>query len=217
MMESILDFPNKYIRYYPGYTNSFLQGSVLPSYRSEEIYNIQKDPLEMKNLITEKELLESLREKMNQKSLLKNSFHILFPKEKNYTGYFSTKGEIYKVNVNGNLDYKFLNRFKVQFKKKEGEETEFRIYTTNPTWEFQLQFINQPNLYKIGKWQLPNGESREKVSKFLIAEEGTKPIDSHFPFLYNDGKLSKSTQSRRELGLSSEVKNILKSWGYIHE
>ncbi|MCX7998927.1 MAG: sulfatase [Leptospiraceae bacterium] len=216
MMESLLEYPYKYIRYFPGYTNTQLQGRIPPTSKWEEVYNLQHDILEKENLITNTELLSKMRKKLKENLLLKNAFHLIFPEDK-YAGTFFARGEIYWIETDGNMKYNFLNRYLLQFEKEKGQPEELTLYTTYPVFDFQLDFLNQVTKYKIGKWQIPNGEGRETTFEFLVSPHPVQPIDKTQVLLYNDGKMSKNTYKTGQVNISGEVKNILKSWGYIHE
>lgn len=217
MMESILDYPYKYIRYFPGYTNQQLQGVIPPESRLEEIYNIEQDKDEKKNLITNYELLQTMRQTYKKNRLTKNTFHLVLPSNKKYVGNFFTRGEIYWIEAIGNMSYKIINRFQVQFQTQPFEKSELVIYTSYPLLEYSLNFENHPKQYKIGKWQIPSGEEREKEFEFLQSHFSLEPIFHDQPLLYNIPRLSGNTYFVKEKSMSNEVKNILKSWGYIHE
>lgn len=217
MMESILGYPYKYIRYFPGYTNSKLQGFIPHESRLEEIYNIEQDEDEKQNLITNYELLQTMRQKLKENRLTKNAFHLVFPHNAKYIGNFFTKGEIYWIESVGDVNYKTINRFQVQFQAQPFEKSELVVYTTFPILDYNLNFFNHPEKYKIGKWQIPNGEQREKQFEFLQSNFNLEPIAKDEPLLYNNPKLSGGMYSTKEGNMSNEVKNILKSWGYIHE
>jgi arylsulfatase A-like enzyme len=217
MMESVIRYPYKYIRLFPGYTNPRLGGSIPPLNKWEEIYNIQIDPEEKINLKDNKNLLQNMRAEMEKEFLQKNAFHLLLP-EGNFSGSLYVHGEIYAVKISGEADFNITNRYNLNFSKKNISKTKLSIYTTAPEWKYQLNLFRngQASPYRFGKWKLPSGEGREQNSYLLQSNNLDFDLEN-IPLFYNDGNLIGQTSSSENLHLGEEVKNVLKSWGYIHE
>lgn len=216
MMESLIHYPYKYIRLFPGYTNTHLNGAIPSKDKWEEIYDLEKDPEEKVNLKTNQTLLFQLREKWEQSKLQKNAFHLILPPEE-YFGNFFTNGEIYYIQASEDITYNYINRYSINFYKKGHKQAKLVVYTTSPEWKFDWKiFQSGKNIpYKFGKWALPSGLGLEKETKLLIFKH--KPNFPNFPLIYNDGFLTSFTNTEKTFQLGEEVQNILRDWGYIHK
>lgn len=219
MMESVIRENKKFIRLFPGYTNLSLHGTIPPQKEFKQVYDLKSDPDEKLNIFekTESEFAEIFQ----QNKLKKNSFFLVFPKNTNSgNGNFYFPGEIYSVRSTSNISYEILHRTSFRFQKYGTEEAELQISTTSPEMKYSLDFslVGNYNQYKIGAWGLPANRELTQIPELLYSPKRPE-LFSKFTniWLYNDGLLKFPGGDSEKMEMGSEVKDILKSWGYIHE
>ena len=223
MSESIRTDYFKYIRRYPGYDDVSLTSRGKKHKMPEELYNLKEDPLERNNIVfDDKNLLVTARTVLKSYSLDKNSFYVKLPNRDNLSWNFDfrLKGQIYKISTEGqNINYNVLSSSKIRF-FSEGESL-IKVTTVNPILDYSLDFnsSSRNSFYRIGKLGL-NSRNREILSKKNLVASKYVPItwsEDEIPSIYNDVKFYNTIKQDKEKILSSEVRNILKSWGYIHQ
>jgi arylsulfatase A-like enzyme len=219
MMESVLKDGVKYIRLFPGYTNQNLKGAI-PSWKNmRQVYDLKTDPDERNNLIEEKS--EEFQKVFSENRLNKNSFFLVFPQNgSNSSGKFYFPGEIYNVQTTKNIKYDVLHRNYLQFQKFGPNKEVIRISTTSPEIKYTLDLsINgSKEEYRIGAWGLPSKEELILVPELLYSKNEPELLSKSTKiWLYNDGLLKYPGSNSEKLEMGEEVRNILKSWGYIHE
>lgn len=224
LSESVRTEKYKYIRFYPGYTNSQLSGRYLLSDELDELYDLETDGLEKQKLSKESSFFKKAETDLEKHSITTNSFHILFPAKPEsdvYSGTIYIQGAIYKVRNQKEFGVKIQNKRSLSFEfKGNNEQRELVIDTVQPNFEYSLSvYLNQKlERFRVGKWGILNRSAIENYPQLLISN--MKPNFSEkadLPWIYNDAKLT----GEKEVGASSEmgeeVRQILKSWGYIHE
>jgi arylsulfatase A-like enzyme len=222
LSESIRKNKYKYIRRYPFYSSSELTGRVLMGKELEEIYDLTVDPEEKINLITDSNLLKEYRKNLRENSLKLNSFHIFLPKTNSkYKGILNIRGGIYDAYSSNHTSIELMSRYSLSFQTNSFEDNqELIIKTIKPNLEFDLSLFkdNSPQNYRIGKWGLRAKIISSEDSKLVISKKRPEGIDtSNIPWIYNDEKLSIFKEDKMEQVMGEEVRQILKSWGYIHE
>ncbi len=98
-----------------------------------------------------------------------------------------------------------------------GQDSELIVKTTDPVFGFQ--FRPEGTGFRIGKWGL-NSRNLDLSAdpKLVVSEREPESFRStKIPWIYNDGALIKNVVSSEKNIIGGEVRNILKSWGYIHE
>jgi arylsulfatase A-like enzyme len=224
LSESIRTEKLKYIRRYPFFTNSELKGRILQNKELEEIYDIFSDPEERVNLIQDKELLKSMRETLEKNSLQMNSFFLEIPKsekQKIYSGSLFIPGNIYSASGTKNVEFEIASKRTINFKVNSSKEiSELKIMTVKPDLNFDLTLYseNQPIPFRIGKWGISYKNKLADAEKLIVSNGKPEGIfQSDLPWIYNDSKISSQKTKDSENILGPEVRQILKSWGYIHE
>ncbi len=224
LSESLRTDKYKYVRFYPSYTNSQLAGRHLQDRELEEIYDLKKDPDEKFNLAKEESLLDSARQEIEKHSLTTNSFHILFPSKKstdNYSGSMFVQGGIYRIKDAKKYGVQFQSKRNFTFNfKGDNSPKEMIIETIDPSFSFTLSlYLNQNSeKFRVGKWGILNQNSITSNSQLLISNstpQGAQNTD--LPWIYNDAKLTGEKEISNASAMGDEVRQILKSWGYIHE
>ena len=94
------------------------------------------------------------------------------------------------------------------------------IETIDPSFSFTLSlYLNQNSeKFRVGKWGILNQNSISSNSQLLISNstpQGAQNTD--LPWIYNDAKLTGEKEISNASAMGDEVRQILKSWGYIHE
>lgn len=89
-----------------------------------------------------------------------------------------------------------------------------------PSFEFNLSiYLNQKTeKFRVGKWGILHQSSLGTYPQILISNSA--PADSEnadIPWIYNDAKLTGEKEITSSSAMGEEVRQILKSWGYIHE
>ncbi|MBP7283555.1 MAG: sulfatase [Leptospiraceae bacterium] len=224
LSESIRTEDYKYVRFYPSYTNSQLSGRYLQEKELEEIYDLKKDKEEKKNLVQENSLLEKARLELDKHALTTNSFHIVFPKKNSnetYSGTMYVQGAIYRIRNQKEFGIQFQTKRNFTFSfNGNGAPRELIVDTVHPSFEFTLSvFLNQnPEKYRVGKWGILNQNSISSNSQILISNSTPTQADNpDLPWIYNDAKLTGEKELQGSSDMGDEVRQILKSWGYIHE
>ncbi|MCB1143173.1 MAG: sulfatase [Leptospiraceae bacterium] len=212
----------KYVRRYPGFTNYLLGGAIPSSEKMEEIFDLKNDPNEYYNIAWKNpEVLSELRNLRKTQRLKKNSFYLsLPPSDQPYSGQFYISGGIYDVDIPESVQIQFGNRFYMNFRSEPGKSSLIRLYTNEPIYEFQLKLLSgyYPSKLKAGAWGVPAGEKVLKEKRFLFARVAPPGFETtKIPWIYNDFQLSGNSLNGETAIMADEVKNILKSWGYIHE
>ena len=108
----------------------------------------------------------------------------------------------------------------MNFRSEPGKSSLIRLYTNEPIYEFQLKLLSgyYPSKLKAGAWGVPAGEKVLKEKRFLFARVAPPGFETtKIPWIYNDFQLSGNSLNGETAIMADEVKNILKSWGYIHE
>jgi arylsulfatase A-like enzyme len=224
LSESIRTNRFKYVRFYPAYTNSQLAGRYLSGSELDELYDIEHDLAEKQNLATESSLFKTAEQELEKHSLVTNSFHILFPKKSDsdiYSGSMQLQGAIYKIRNQKEFGIKIQSKrsFSFEFKGNDSPR-EIIIDTVQPSFEFNLSiYLNQKTeKFRVGKWGILNQPSLGTYPQILISNSA--PTDSEkadIPWIYNDAKLTGEKEITSSSAMGEEVRQILKSWGYIHE
>ena len=221
--ESIRTPQFKYIRRFPGYSNYHIERALEPN-ELEELYDMRNDPEENENLVDSEELLSKARKLLKKHSLNKNSFHIKFPpneKETEYSIDLTTLGGIYQVRGEG-LSISNLKKNSVSFTFSPSPAfSEVVVETIRPSYEIQISIYRDRQLqkYKIGRLGLIGNQFTKVEDPRLIASN-FQPFaweTSQYPWVYNDSKFYQTIPSQDKVRLGNEIKNILKSWGYIHK
>ncbi len=224
LSESVRTERFKYVRFYPAYTNSQLAGRYLYGSELDELYDIEHDVAEKQNLAKESSLFKVAEQELEKHSIITNSFHILFPKKTDseiYSGSMQVQGAIYKIRNQKELGIKILNKRSFSFEFKGNNSIrEIIIDTIQPSFDFSLSiYLNQkPEKFRVGKWGILNQPSIGTYPQILISNllpAGAE--DSDLPWIYNDAKLTGEKEIISSSGMGEEVRQILKSWGYIHE
>ncbi|MBK8398913.1 MAG: sulfatase [Leptospiraceae bacterium] len=223
LSESVRTEDYKYVRFYPSYTNSQLSGRHLQDKELEEIYDLKNDKNE-KNLIKDTVLIEKARAELDKHALTTNSFHIVFPKKNSnevYSGTMEVDGAIYRVRNQKEFGIQIQSKRNFSFSfSGNNMPRELIIDTIHPSFDFTLSvYLNQnPEKYRIGKWGILNQNSIVTNSQILISQTTPENLDNlDKPWIYNDAKLTGEKELRGSSDMGDEVRQILKSWGYIHE
>ena len=224
LSESVRTEKFKYVRFYPAYTNSQLAGRYLFDSELDELYDIEHDPEEKQNLAKESSFFVLAEKELDKHSIITNSFHILFPKKTDseiYSGTMQLQGAIYKIPNQKEFGIKILSKRSFSFEFRGNNlPREMVIDTVHPSFEFSLSvYLNQRvEKFRVGKWGILNQPSIGVYPQILISNStpsGSK--NSDIPWIYNDAKLTGEKEISTSSGMGEEVRQILKSWGYIHE
>ncbi len=213
----------KYVRRYPG----FYSGEKV-STKTEQLYDLSKDPDERKNIASEyPKLLQEARLSMEKLFIKRNRYILNLPACKpdpcQYSGDLSLKGSVYRVLENPNIRLQELNRRRISFQAKPSEKgSELIIETVNPEFEFELNVKKdgQKIGYRIGRFGLSKGIDSMKHDHTRLFTSSRLPYgyeNSRDVWIYNDSQFSGDNSSKDQIEMGEEVKSILKSWGYIHE
>ncbi|HMY68917.1 MAG TPA: sulfatase, partial [Leptospiraceae bacterium] len=220
MSDSVRTEKYKYVYRPDGYTNYHLEGKIPPKSRREEFYDLNADPAELKNLTGQSKEEEDLKKIRNDNRLKRNSLKIRFPKGYSYQADLFLSGEFYEASLKGDLNLSVSNRRQIRISGTGKEDSLAEIGTFLPKTEFSL------NLSRNG------AKSRFRTGQYGIlgktdsysAPEITVSLNEPFGFaksedvwIYNDGVLLSNASSQERPILGSEVRTILKSWGYIQE
>lgn len=224
LSESVRTDKFKYIRFYPGYTNSQLAGRYLMSDELDELYDLESDSDEKQNLAKESSFFKKAESELEKHSNLTNSFHIIFPPKKEsdvYSGNIFVQGAIYKIRNQKEFGIKIQNKRNFSFEfKGNNQEREIIIDTVQPDFNFSFSlYLNQKSeKYRVGKWGIVNTKYLETYPQLLVSNSKPSVVDNlDLPLIYNDAKLSGEKEVMTSSAMSDEVRQILKSWGYIHE
>jgi hypothetical protein len=190
----------------------------------DELYDIEHDPEEKQNLAKESSFFVLAEKELDKHSIITNSFHILFPKKTDseiYSGTMQLQGAIYKIPNQKEFGIKILSKRSFSFEFRGNNlPREMVIDTVHPSFEFSLSvYLNQRvEKFRVGKWGILNQPSIGVYPQILISNStpsGSK--NSDIPWIYNDAKLTGEKEISTSSGMGEEVRQILKSWGYIHE
>ncbi|TGL60741.1 sulfatase [Leptospira sarikeiensis] len=227
--ESIRTEKYKLIRRYPGYDFVRRTKEGEPHKMKEELYSLEKDPGESKNLITQDpELLKQARNDLNSHSLKKNVFKLRLPAcEQDCIRKIEIgiQGGIYKIVsdhpvTENRVDTKSAS---LTVSQPKGKDALISILTVEPVFGFRLsvQKDGKTEDYKSGKWGILS-EASSKIYRDSpeIVASNRQPYEfktSKIPYIYNDAGLSGNSDSTEQAALGKEVRKVLESWGYIHE
>lgn len=228
--ESILTKDFKYIRRYPGYDSVRRSREGIPHKMPEELYDLQKDPKELKNISSsDLPLLNEARNVLKENHLDKNSFFLRLPKcEKTCDREVRlfVKGGIYRYDFTGssnvlqedskNITLRILN-------ESNDSDQVLTVKTVDVSPSFNLRILRDGKHedYRVGKW----GIRSDVVSEILryepdyvsLGKDPYRYTSSEIPFLYYHTGFSGGKESEEEAAMGKEVRKILESWGYIHQ
>lgn len=232
MSESVRTENYKYIRRYPGFTTVRRTSAGEPHTMAEELYDLKKDPKELRNLSLEAEgeiLLQQARADFRRENFLKrNRLRIWIPpcEEAICRDYISlnVQGSLYDWEVSETVQInsgsaKTISVTK-ETKNKTNEPEEIILKTVNPELGAFFQFTRNGKTIPVrfGRYGLEYQRSLSRVDDLIVSERQPEGLlQSTLPWVYNDGAFSGSGETEVQKEMGKEVKKILETWGYIHE
>ena len=220
MSDSVRTEKYKYVYRPDGYTNYHLEGKIPPKNKREEFYDLNSDPAELKNLTGLLKEEEDLKKIRNENRLKRNSLKIRFPKGASYQADLFLSGEFYEARLKGDLNISVSNRRQIRISGTGKEDSVAEIGTFLPKTEFNMNLSRNGSKtrYRTGQYGIlgkTDSYSSPEMTVSLNEPFGFTKSDS--VWIYNDGVLLSSAANQERPILGSEVRTILKSWGYIQE
>ncbi len=228
--ESVLTKDFKYIRRYPGYDFVRRTREGIPHKMSEELYDLEKDPKELRNVSAVNfQLLSEARSVLKENQLGKNTFFLRLPKceevcEREIRLF--VKGGIYRYDFTGSLNVLREDSKNITLKilnQSGGSDQILTVKTVDPSPNFELQILKngKPEDYRVGKWGIRFDAAAEILSiepnYISLKRDPYRYASSEIPFLYYHVGFSGEKETEEEIVMGQEVRKILESWGYIHQ
>ena len=220
MSDSVRTENYKYVYRPDGYTNYHLEGKIPPKNKREEFYDLNADPSELKNLTGLRKEEEDLKKIRTENRLKRNSLKIRFPKGSAYQADLFLPGEFYEASLKGDLNISVSSRRQIRISGTGREDSLAEIGTFLPKTEFSLNLIRNgvKSRYRTGQYGIlgkTDSYSSPEMTVSLNEPFGFSKSDT--VWIYNDGVLLSNASNQERPILGSEVRTILKSWGYIQE
>lgn len=224
MAEAIRTESYKFIQRFPGFV-AYMSGNRLGLDNLIEVYDLKNDPLELKNIKKESNSILEFEKAKEKISLKTNTYHLHLPVVNNtktqYKGTITLYGGIYRIESMQKFGVQVFNQNTFSIDTNIHENQVFNFSSVRPDLRFDLKLYRNGKLieYRIGQWGISHSKAKYSFEPEVLVSHFEPPnfLNSELPWIYSKGQMSGNYTNEYQKEISSEVRSILRSWGYIHE